>query len=170
MIRRAAFTMLVGCSGATLNGGSAGDAPVPTSLQACTTPGTAETTPSAAALVSALAGRWLVCEHDPSSPSVLLARDGVEFTADGHWNALKPDNFGGYERTITTGTFGTYALYLSGQSQPVPLTDTTASAWITLRLNELNLDVTVGFETGPRRMLVRGGVEASFVPVEATPN
>jgi hypothetical protein len=162
--------ILLGCSGATLNGGSAGDAPVPPNRQACNTPGTPETTPSATAFVSALAGRWLVCEHDASSPSVLLARDGVEFTADGHWNALKPDNLGGYEHTITTGTFGTYALYVAGQSQPVALTDTTASGAITLRLNELHLDLTVDFETGPRRMLVHGGVEASFVPVEAAPN
>jgi hypothetical protein len=163
---------LCGCWSVTLDGGTAGDVPIAVDVAAkcAAAHGSSEVPATAAAFTNALAGRWLVCGHDQSSPSLLLAHDGFDFTTDGKWFGLKPDTFGGYEHTVNSGTSGTYSIHLDGAAEPVSPMDTTPSASIMLRLNEPALDLAVDFEVGPPRMHTHGGSDVWLVRLDAVPD
>jgi hypothetical protein len=128
--------------------------------------GPAEIPVTAAAFARALTGRWLVCGHDESSSALFLARDGIQFTADGRWSLLKADGSGGYENTVNDGTFGSYGLVLEGSARVVPPTDTTPASSVSLHLFGANLELRVGFEVNPRRMSTRGASQADFVRLD----
>jgi hypothetical protein len=164
--------VLLACTGVTLDGGSAGDAPVAVDVSAkCAAPhGSPEVPLTAAAFTNALVGRWLVCGHDTNSPYLLLAHDGFDFTADGQWFGLKSDTFGGYEHTVNAGTSGTYGIHLDGAAVPVAPTDTKPANEVTLRLNEPALDLAVDFEVGPRRMHARAALDVWLVRLDEGPN
>jgi hypothetical protein len=168
----AALATLAACTGVTLDGGSAGDAPVgvDVSTKCAAAHGAAELPVTAAAFSRALVGRWLVCGHDQTSPQLLLAHDGFEFDATGQWFGLKPDTFGGYEHTVNPGTSGTYGLYVAGATVPSAPTDATPAASILVRLAEPALDLGVTFEVSPRRLHVTAGVEVWMVRLDDGPN
>jgi hypothetical protein len=172
MSARLACAFLMGCTGVTLDGGTAGDVPVAVDVAAkcAAAHGSPEVPLTAAAFTNALTGRWLVCAHDASSPDLLLAHDGFDFIADGTWFGLKPDTFGGYEHTVNEGTSGTFAIRLDGAATPVAPTDTTPAKTITLRLNEPALDLTVDFEVSPRRMHARGTPDVWLVRLDEAPD
>jgi hypothetical protein len=165
------LVLATACSGATLDGGSAGDAPVGVDLAAkcAASHGAREVPETAAAFTAALVGRWLVCGRDATSPSLLLAHDGFEFTAAGEWFGLKADTVGGYEHTVNAGTSGTFAILLAGAPVPVSPSDATPTDAITLRLNEPALDVTVAFEVTPPRLHVRAPVDVWLVRLDGGP-
>jgi hypothetical protein len=164
----AASSHAAGCTGETLDGGSSLDAPVAVDVAArCGAPrGAPELPATASAFAKALAGRWLVCGHDASSSSLLLARDGIDFTSDGQWSLLKSDGSGGYEHTVVDGTFGTYALLLDGTTRAVSTTDTTPASAVSLRLDGPSLALRVDFEVSPKRLLTRAPSEVDFVRLD----
>lgn len=155
LLRAAALAALGGCTGTIIDGGSAKDAPVQVDVAArCAAPHGMPSAPAtASSFARAIAGRWLVCHADPSSSSVLLTHDGIEFSLDGQWSLLKADTLGGYEHTVNAGTFGTYALLVQENNRQVPPTDTTPTGGVTLRLDGASLELRLEFEVSPKRLL-----------------
>lgn len=167
-MRAMALAALGGCTGTTIDGGSARDAPVAVDVAArCAAPhGVPEVPETALSFAKAIAGRWLVCKRDASSSSLLLARDGIDFSVDGQWSLLKADGIGGYEHTVNDGTFGTYVLLLGEKNRPVPPTDSTPTSGVSLRLEGASPDLHVDLEVSPKRLVIRGPMEVAFVRLD----
>ncbi len=141
----------------------------------------------------ALVGRWLACQYDPQSPSLLIAHQGIELTASGRYYLLVPDGAGGLQRAtqvivnkfvnwqspydsypVTIQPNGSYSIYSGAENKLVGGDDTTPSSEVRLHLNEAILDLDVSFEASPREFLTSNGIAMWFVSAddevnEATP-
>lgn len=206
LILTLAFALLAGCGGAVSLGetseASQSTPPPVTPATPKRTPGT--TTPGAtlATLAArcaeahgsrvqprtpssfhhALVGRWLACQYDPKSPSLLIAHQGIEITASGRYYLLEPDGLGGLQRAtqvivnnggtppdtypVTIEPDGSYSIYSGAEHGLVGGDDDTPSTLLSLHLNEVILDLDVSFEASPREFLTNNGIAMWFVTAD----
>jgi hypothetical protein len=173
----ASASLLAACSGHTIDVGSAaqpdggadGTSPAPASSftaldvqraqQACSAPhGTADLYSDVAGLQSRLVGAWYIC---PGAVIAVQDDGSAVFTADGQWIKLVDDGSGGLREGQGLQETGTYHLGLGNDADPVC---DTSNCRMTLQSQAGGgSEVSVGFETGPRRMLL--GASDWLVPI-----
>jgi hypothetical protein len=129
-----------------------------------------------AAFARAIVGRWIVCNANPQSASVMNAYDGMELTSDGRWFGLESDGAGGLRRATTTRPMtralrGTYSFYSPARGGLVSGDDTVPSAAsMHLHLNEIIQD-DYGFEfaRAPTRLAMEENGPIAWVRADAEP-
>jgi hypothetical protein len=140
-------------------------AQVTAARKACSAPhGPADPVDTANAALTRIKGAWLSCS-EPGLPPPYNTPGGVFDTDDPIYHALADDGVGGLVEAVGINSAATFAVPLladdAGDTCITDINDITCT--LLLFGPTRNIDLSVAFETGPRRMLF--GSDAWYVPL-----